>query len=49
MCLCSRVSQGFLIACLTVVALAAFTRYQSAHAHTMTTNAATILMERVAR
>jgi|GEM_PF-5273961 len=37
MCLCSRVSQGFLIACLTAIALAAFTRYQAAHATSLPT------------
>ena len=49
MCLCSRVSRGFLIACLTVIALAAFTRYQAAHAASQPAVAASIPVEQIAR
>jgi len=48
MCLCSRVSQGFLIACLTVIALAAVTRYQAAHAASLSSVAPTAI-EQTAR
>jgi len=48
MCLCSRVSQGFLIACLTVIALAAVTRYQAAHADSLSATAP-IAIEQLSR
>lgn len=48
MCLCSRVSRGFLIACLTALALAAFTRYQAAHAASQPAVDAAVAVEQVA-
>jgi hypothetical protein len=45
--LCSRVSQGFLIACLTAIALAAVTRYQAAHAAGLSA-AAPVAIEQIA-
>jgi hypothetical protein len=49
MCLCSRVSRGFLIACLTAIALAAFTRYQAAHADTAAAAEVSKAIEQITR